>query len=587
MPDNKAIAAFEGRSDLAQYGQNALLLFALQLRWGISDIEGVAAVALTDSSNDKKCDLVYVDRDNGRVVVAQSYLSTKDDLQSAPANKATDLNGAVNWLLAGELDKMPDILRSAAEEVRDAISNDQIREFHVWYSHNAPESANVKEELDQAVVAADGLIHRWYDSAQINVFALEVGLEQLEKLYERTEAPIVVSDKFELSVAGGFETEGDHWKAFTTAVPGTWLREQWETYEGDLMAPNVRDYLGVVRSERNINNGIKTSAAETPERFWIYNNGITILVHDYEVGDPDEHDNRDLKLSGIGIVNGAQTTGSLATLSEEKAAGLDKTRVLARFVKCDDSDVLADIIKYNNTQNKVEAADFRSKDEVQERLRREFADIPEADYRGARRGGVRDAIERSPNRLPDSAVAKALAAFQLEPNLAYNETRRIWEENAVYSRFFSDGTAARGVVFCYSLQRALEAAKKRIGDMDESDRTEAQSKHLQFFRKRGSISLMLAAISDSIELFLGQPVSNRSSLRFKDNCSPGDATNRWQPIVESALPFSGQLVEATDLGLKNSDTVAAALEKFQSMIEATAEANADRYSAFADQVELA
>lgn len=482
------------------------------MRWGIADIEGVAAVALTDAANDKKCDLVYVDRDNGRVIVAQGYFSEKDELQSAPSNKASDLNTAVTWLLSGDLEPLPEPLRSAAEEVRDAIEQDQIREFHIWYSHNAPESPNVKEELDQAAKTADSLIKRYFDSAQVDVIGLEVGREQLEKLYERTEAPIAVTDEFTLSVAGGFETEGDHWSAYTTAVPGRWLREQWDTYQGDLMSPNVRDYLGIVRSERNINNGIKTTASQTPDRFWIYNNGITILVHDYRVEEPDGDGNHVVTLSGLGIVNGAQTTGSLATLSDNDAPNLGDTRVLTRFVKCDDGEVLADIVKYNNTQNKVEAADFRSKDAVQERLRTEFADVPDADYRGARRGGVKDAIERSPNRLPDSAVAQALAAFQLAPNLAYNETRRIWEENAIYSCSFPTRVSARNVIFGYSLLRALEAAKKKIADIPEDERTEPQNRHMQFFRRRGSIAMMLAAISDSIELFLNRPVPDRTAF---------------------------------------------------------------------------
>jgi hypothetical protein len=129
---NKALAALAARSDLADYGSNARLIYALQLRWGIADIEGLAAVALTDSANDKKCDLVYVDRENGRVVAAQSYTSVKDDLEAAPANKASDLNTAVRWLLSGDVDGLPDALRSAAEEVRDAIESDQISEFHVW-----------------------------------------------------------------------------------------------------------------------------------------------------------------------------------------------------------------------------------------------------------------------------------------------------------------------------------------------------------------------------------------------------------------------------------------------------------------------
>lgn len=585
-PTNKAMAAFAARSDLEPYGANGLLLFALQLRWGIADIEGVAAAALTDGSNDKKCDLVYVDRDNGRVVVAQAYVSVAADPQSAKANKASALNTAVTWLLSGDIDQLPETLRSAALEVRDAIANDQIEEFHIWYSHNAPESQNVRNELTQAVRTADSLLKRYFPAASISVSSLEVGLTELDELYRRTEAPVVVAERFVLTVPGGFETRSARWRAFTTSIPGTWLREQWDRHQSDLMSPNVRDYLGIVRSERNINNGIKTTASKTPDQFWIYNNGITILVHDYSTAGPRQDGSYELTIRGLGIVNGAQTTGALATLSDQDAPNLSATRVLTRFVKCEDAEVLADIVRYNNTQNKVEAADFRSKDPVQDRLRTEFASVPEADYRGGRRGGVRDAIERSRNLVPDSAVAQALAAFQLAPNLAYNETRRIWEENDIYSKYFSDRTSARNVVFCYSLLRALEAAKKRISDIPEQRRTEAQRRQMQFLRRRGSLHIMLASISACIETFLGQPVPDRTALRFRDNCTPRDAISRWQPVVDAALSFSAQLVEATDTGLKNPETVRRAMQNFEGMVEATAEPNRAQYQRFADQVEI-
>jgi hypothetical protein len=467
--------------------------------------------------------------------------------------------------------------------VRDALENDEIRDFEVWYVHNALESANVRGELGQAAKTADSLIKRYYPESQVACAGVEIGLGQLEELYQRTEAPIAVADDFTLTVDGGFEIGSNRWKAFTTAVEGTWLRELWQAHESDLMSPNVRDYLGIVRSERNINNGIKTTASTTPDEFCIYNNGLTILVHDYEAKPADGK--YELKIKGVGIINGAQTTGSLGTLSDKDAPDLDKAQVLTRFVKCDDPDVLADIVKYNNTQNKVEAADFRSKDAVQDRLRTEFEAIPDADYRGGRRGGVKDAIERSRNLLPDYAVAQALAAFQLQPNRAYNETRRIWEDDGVYAQFFSARTAARHIVFVYSLLRALEATKKSLSDIPEGKRTESQRRHMQFFRKRGSIHLLLAAISASIETFLDRPVPDRWALRVIDNCSPRDAMVRWQPIVDASLSFSSQLLDATDTGLKNPENVKNALEKFQGMIEATSEANQEKYAAFAEHIE--
>lgn len=54
------IADYRGRTDLiSNYGSNSLLLYALQLRFDLSDIASVASESLTDGSNDKKCDLIY------------------------------------------------------------------------------------------------------------------------------------------------------------------------------------------------------------------------------------------------------------------------------------------------------------------------------------------------------------------------------------------------------------------------------------------------------------------------------------------------------------------------------------------------
>ncbi len=42
----------------AQFGDNALLLFALEARFSIVDIVTEAATCLTDGADDRKCDAV-------------------------------------------------------------------------------------------------------------------------------------------------------------------------------------------------------------------------------------------------------------------------------------------------------------------------------------------------------------------------------------------------------------------------------------------------------------------------------------------------------------------------------------------------
>lgn len=70
----------------------------------------------------------------------------------------------------------------------------------------------------------------------------------------------------------------------------------------------------------------------------------------------------------MSIVNGAQTTGALGTLPRLPP---ESVKVQARFIKVKDADadLIQNIIQYNNSQNKVEASDFRSTDKIQKRLK--------------------------------------------------------------------------------------------------------------------------------------------------------------------------------------------------------------------------
>ena len=114
------VDAFESRVDLNIFGDNAIGLFALALQFDVDDLVTIGASAITDGSDDKKCDLVYVNRDDYYAVIGQCYFSSKTK-PSAPANKAADLNTAIGWLLQQNIDQLPPRLQAPAEELRNAI----------------------------------------------------------------------------------------------------------------------------------------------------------------------------------------------------------------------------------------------------------------------------------------------------------------------------------------------------------------------------------------------------------------------------------------------------------------------------------
>lgn len=423
---------------LAEYGSNAILLFALQLKFDIEDIDEIALDALTDGNDDKKCDLVYVDADEGYAVLAQGYQSQDQERPGAPSNKASDLNTAVGWLLERDIQELPERLRPSADRIREALKSNQIRTFYIWYVHNLPESNNVREELKTTEMTARNIVSALHPEADIEISAIEVGRSTLEEWYKAGQTPIAVSGDFEVDVPGGYQIAEADWSAYVTSVPARWLWAIYAEHGMELFSANVRGYLGSRRSDRNINHGIKNTADTDPDHLWTYNNGITALVHEF-VAPSQRAKNKKLRIQGISIVNGAQTTGALGSASQSPSRS---AMVPARFVMCSNAETITNIIRYNNSQNRVTAPDFRSNDAIQRRLRLEFDKIPGASYEGGRRGSIDGISRRSASTIPSETAAMALAALHGDPALAYNGKSQIWENNSIYSRFFSERTTA-------------------------------------------------------------------------------------------------------------------------------------------------
>lgn len=575
------LSAFSAREDLVQYESNGLLLYVAEQYLDLEDVHTFATTALTDGSNDKKCDLVVVSEETRQVIIAQGYWSNAGKT-SAPANKASDLNTAVSWVLAGDLDQIPVNLRGAAEEVREALDSGRIDQVHVWFVHNCPESQNVETELAQASLTAAGLISHHFPTASVDVSHSEYGVGEIESLYQRGQVPILVSDKIEFEIPGGYAFEGDAWSAFSTLVNASDLHTLWNKHKTDLLSPNIRSYLGSKKSAQNINNGIKESAISTSRDFSVFNNGITVLVNDYEVVKTRRKST--LKISGMGVVNGGQTTGSLGSIPISELHKIAETRVMARFIKCRDLKVLESIVRFNNTQNKVEATDFRSKDAVQQRLRAEMELVPDAEYRGGMRGGGTDQMTRSRFLLPDRTVSQTLAAFHGDANLAYNETRTIWDRDTVYSSVFRETVTARHIVFTYSLLRSIERMKQDLVAKTITGRTVMEQQQLDFLTQRGATFVVLQAIGYSVEEILGRPVADRYSLQFKKNLSPAEASEAWLPIARITLSQCALLRAATNQNLKSDEKTSAVMTQFGGFLDAIKTVNSQPFSDFAEKI---
>lgn len=565
---------YTGRDDLEIFGTNALLLYSLQIKYGIEDITEEAANSLVDGPDDKKIDLVYYNADLEEAVIAQGYFSTKNK-KSAPSSKASDLNTAVSWLLNSDIEELPERLKSPAREIRERIREGEVRRLTLWYSHNLPESENCKEELKTAEKTVNAILTANYAQASIAVTSVEVGQSVLEDWYLGLTIPILVNDEITLTNVDGFKVTENNWECFLSTINGDHLYKLYSTHGTKLFSANVRDYLGSRKSDSNINNGIKVSATDKPENFFVYNNGITALVNNFKY----IHDKKELSISGFSIVNGAQTTGALGSLSKTPS---QKINIPIRYIKCDNPDIVSEIVKYNNSQNKINAPDFRSNDSVQKRLEKEFGQLNIIGY-SSRRGSASDIIKRSPNIIPSIVAGQILAAFHDKPSIAYNQKSRIFEVDQLYVQFFNNQTTAQHIFFLYSLLKSIELKKQEIMNK-KTGRTQTEEMLASYFRNRGSIVVFITAVANCMEEILQGQIISKFNLHYCNPTSIDDAIAIWKPIIEILSPFTSKLANGMGDGIKNESKLFSAINEFKSLVAAVKDANKSIFDNFKNNI---
>jgi hypothetical protein len=441
----------------------------------------------------------------------------------------------------------------------------------------------VADEITAVEHTASVAIKRILPTAGTKALAREFGSNYFTRLYRESESPILVTEIIPIIVPTGFKITGKDWSAFQTILPGKFFYSLYKKHGLDLFSANIRDYLGSRASDSNINYGIKNTAENEPDNFWVFNNGITALVNGLTIAKRDSRYR--LKLKGISIVNGAQTTGAIGSLLHSPKKELN---VAVRFIWTKSDSLVENIIKYNNSQNKISASDFRSTDAIQKRLKSEFAKIPGAEYEGGRRGGASDAIKRRPNLLPSYTVGQALAAFHGDPVIAYDRKSDIWINDRTYSSYFKEETTAKHIVFAYSLYKAVGDKKLSLvsKNKDGTELTQIEKEQLAFMEKKGAILLTCAAFSDCLEIMLSRPIPNRFRLSFGDRVSPEKAEALWAEVLEPLFALISQLNAAFSSNRINTELAKKAIPAFRNVAAAVSGANQRVFKKFASNVRI-
>ena len=422
----------------------ALAAYAVQMLSQADVADACASV--TDGTQDNGIDAVYVDPNGMRIYVVQTKWiesgSGEPDLGAVKKFK-----DGITDLINLRFDKFNDKIRRLEEPITDALgnpsfrlsvviaytSNDGLAEPAMTDMNELIEGLNDANELVELHVLKQPQLHR---GLMISVQGEPVNLE------------------IKISSVGRRQTPHAAWYGQVAARD---VAEWWRDHRERLFSRNLRGLL----SDTEINIDIRSTLLQSPDYFWYFNNGITLVASSVErsLAHSGSTETALLNCKNVSVVNGAQTVGTIGRFADNPGHSLDGAEVPVRVIALGDAgdEFGARITRSNNRQNKIESRDFVALDPEQLRIQQELAHDGIA-YQLLRTGE----FQTSPKAfdVAESTVALACAtgdgwlAVQLKRELG-----RMWEDlsKPPYRRLFNPGVSGMYVWRCVQTQRHIDS----------------------------------------------------------------------------------------------------------------------------------
>ena len=151
----------------------------------------------------------------------------------------------------------------------------------------------------------------------------------------------------------------DQYESYLAVVPGKFLSDIYKEYDSSLLESNVRSFL---KFNGAVNKGIRSTILNEKDKFFTYNNGISTTAENIERSHSSDGTPLITSFKNLQIINGGQTTATLAATSIKNKADLSGIYVQMKLtvLKQENPELVRNIATYANSQNKVKTADLNS-----------------------------------------------------------------------------------------------------------------------------------------------------------------------------------------------------------------------------------
>lgn len=259
-----------------------------------------------------------------------------------------------------ESDQTIDIARQIRKLIGKSTFESSVLKFKFFIITNSVLSSRVKSIQKEKLYDRPVEVNLWY-------------LERFYDLYTSANSEAIEINVADFGLDGiqcikANMTDCDEYDAYLAIVPGKFLADIYLKHGSRLLQGNVRAFLSLKNA---VNKGIRKTIISEPKKFFTYNNGIATISQSITLS---EDGSKIISFNGLQIINGGQTTASMASSVVKKDnENLEnifvpmKLTVLKSNNEVDENekdkqynDMIQKISEYANSQTKVTPADFFS-----------------------------------------------------------------------------------------------------------------------------------------------------------------------------------------------------------------------------------
>ena len=395
------------------------------MRAYVTESEQEAGSAIVNGPNDKGIDGIYIDDNAKAVFIIQAKYRKKLNIASekiADVKQFAELSHVLgnydNTSFKEFIEDADLVVKDRLVKVRRKI---QSQGYKLWLyyvtlgkcSSTIKKDANLmirKCNIDCSLEILDGkrvmtLFHDYLDGVAPPIPTLDLEMEK----------------GMGISVNGvmqRYDKQGEI-ESWCFPMRGSDIGQLFETSGIRLFARNIRGFLG---KSTKVNSSMKATLEEEPEKFFYYNNGVTIIC---DHAKKESEKGRDiLRVSNPQIINGQQTTRTLATMKTHarKASVLVKVIQVPREITNDGDGfelLVSSIVQGTNWQNPVRQSDLIVNDRRQIEIEREFRKLG---YLYLRKRQSKSEAKRAVNvkylkTIKKEDIARAVAACEMDPRV--------------------------------------------------------------------------------------------------------------------------------------------------------------------------